>query len=77
MNYQGVGASQWLGGLPLMLGPIGLFYLFQLGFGTVGGYIGLGLLGLIGILLHSVIIDYFSKLYLKKKHELIKNYKNS
>jgi hypothetical protein len=77
MNYQGVGASQWLGGLPLMLGPIGLFYLFQLGFGTVGGYIGLGLLGLIGILFHSVIIEYFAKLYLKKKHELIKNYKNS
>ena len=77
MNYQGVGASQWLAGLPLMLGPIGLFYLFQLGFGTVGGYIGLGLLGLTGITFHSVIIDYFSKLYLKKKHELIKNYKNS
>lgn len=77
MNYQGVGASQWLAGLPMLLGPIGLFYLFKLGFGVVGGYIGLGILGLIGILFHAVIIDYFSKQYLKKKHQLIKNYKNS
>ena len=77
MNYQGVGASQWLAGLPMMLGPICLFYLFKLAFGTVGGYIGLGAMGLTGILFHSVIIDYFSRQYLKKKHELIKNYKNS
>ncbi len=37
MNYQGVGASQWLAGLPMMLGPMGLFYLGKLAFGTVGG----------------------------------------
>ena len=77
MNYQGVGASQWLAGLPMFLGPIGLFYLFKLAFGIVGGYIGLGILGFIGILFHSVVIDYFSKQYLKKKHQLIQNYKNS
>jgi hypothetical protein len=77
MNYQGVGASQWLGGLPLMLGPISLFYLFKLAFGTIGGYVALGTIGLIGILFHSVIIDFFSKQYLKQKHQLIKNYKNS
>ncbi|HZL11549.1 MAG TPA: DUF5687 family protein [Prolixibacteraceae bacterium] len=77
MNYQGVGASQWLAGLPMFLGPIALFYLFKLAFGVVGGYVGLGILGFIGILFHTVIIDYFSKQYLKKKHQLIKNYKNS
>ncbi|MFY9152964.1 MAG: DUF5687 family protein [Prolixibacteraceae bacterium] len=77
MNYQGVGASQWLAGLPMFLGPIGLFYLFKLAFGEVGAYAGLGIVGLIGILFHSVIIEYFSKQYLKKKHQLIKNYKNS
>ena len=77
MNYQGVGASQWLAGLPMLIGPIGLFYLLKLAFGVEGGYMGLGMLGLIGILFHSVIIDYFSKKYLKQKHQLIKNYKNS
>jgi len=77
MNYQGVSATQWLGALPLMLGPISLFYLFKLALGTVGGYAALGTLGFIGILFHSVIIDFFSKQYRKQKHQLIRNYKNS
>lgn len=77
MNYQGVGAAQWLAGLPLMVGPILLFYLFKLAVGVIGAYVGLGTIGLIGILFHTVIIDYFSKQYLKKKHQLIQNYKNS
>ncbi|HEX7584487.1 MAG TPA: DUF5687 family protein [Prolixibacteraceae bacterium] len=77
MNYQGVGASQWLAAFPLMFGPILLYYLFKLAFGQVGGFIGLGSLGFIGILFHSAIIDFFSKQYRKQKHQLIKNYKNS
>jgi hypothetical protein len=77
MNYQGMGASQWLAGLPMLLVPITLFYLFKLAFGVTGGYIGLGIMGFTGILFHSVIIEFFSKQYLKKKHQLIKNYKNS
>lgn len=77
MNYQGVSASQWLGALPLMVGPISLFYLFKLAFGDLGSYIALGTIGFIGILFHSVIIDFFSKQYRKQKHQLIRNYKNS
>lgn len=77
MNYQGMGASQWLGGLPLILGPWLLFYGLKFLIGTNGAYIALGSVGLTGILFHSVIIDFFSKKYLKQKHQLIKNYKNS
>ena len=77
MNYQGVGASQWLAGLPMMLVPMGLFFLSKLAFGTIGGYAVLGTLGFIGILFHSLIIDFFSKQYRKQKHQLIRNYKNS
>jgi hypothetical protein len=77
MNYQGVGASQWLASIPILLLPVGLFFLIKLAFGTIGGYAGLGIIGLIGILFHSLIIDYFAKQYLKKKHQLIANYKNS
>jgi hypothetical protein len=77
MNYQGVGVSQWLAGMPMLLGPIGIFYLLKLAFGTIGGYIGIGTIGLIGILLNPIIIDFFSKQYRKQKHQLIRNYKNS
>ncbi len=77
MNYQGMGVSQWLGGLPMILLPWLLFYGLRMVFGTTGAYIALGSIGLAGIISHSVIIDYFSKKYLKQKHQLIKNYKNS
>ena len=77
MNYQGVGASQWIAGLPMMVVPIGLFYLCKLAFDPIVGYVVLGTLGFIGILFHSVIIDFFSKQYRKQKHQLIRNYKNS
>jgi hypothetical protein len=77
MNYQGVGASQWIAGLPMMLGPMGLFFVTKLVFGAIGGYVVLGTLGFIGILFHSVIIDFFAKQYRKQKHQLIRNYKNS
>ncbi|MGE5449171.1 MAG: DUF5687 family protein [Bacteroidales bacterium] len=77
MNYQGVGASQWLGGLPLLLIPMGLFYLVKTFIDATTGYIVLGSIGLVGIVLHPFIINYFSKEYLKKKHQLISNYKNS
>lgn len=77
MNYQGMGASQWLGGMPMFLIPMGLFYLVKIFSDATTGYIVLGGLGILGIVFHPVIINYFSKEYLKKKHQLINNYKNS
>jgi hypothetical protein len=77
MNYQGFGASQWLAGLPMLISPIGIFYLLKMLFGTIGSYIGIGVIGLTGILFNSFIINFFSKQYRKQKHQLIKNYKNT
>lgn len=76
-NYQGVGAAQWLISLPLFFLPIILFFLFKLVLDFNEAFAALGGIGLIGILLQPVLINYFSKAYLKRKHQLIKNYKNS
>ncbi len=76
-NYQGVGVSQWLMGFPLFAGPILLFSLLKWTAGAAIAFACLGGLGLIGILLQPVLINYFAKAYLNKKHQLIKNYKNS
>ncbi len=76
-NYQGVGASQWLISFPLFFGPVLLFYLVKLVAGAVGGYLVLGLLGLAGFLLQPVLINYFSRAFLKEKYTLIKNFKHS
>ena len=66
MNYQGVGASQWLGSLPLFLIPMGLFYLIKTFLDATMGYMILGSIGLAGIVFHPFIINYFSKQYLKR-----------
>jgi hypothetical protein len=77
MNYQGTGVSQWLAALPIVFGPLLFFYVFNFAFGNIGGYAGIGAIGIAGIVLQPVIVEYFSKRYLKQKHQLIKNYKNS
>lgn len=76
-NYQGVGATQWLMGIPLFAIPILLFTLFKWIGGFVFAFACLGSIGLAGILLQPILINYFAKAYLNKKHQLIKNYKNS
>ncbi len=74
-NYQGVGASQWLISFPILLGPLAVYGILTLLFGTTVAYIILGTLGLTGIILHPRLIDYFTKQYLRRKHKMIAAYK--
>lgn len=77
MNYQGMGAAQWLMSFPLIFGPVLIYYLVKLGLGAYGALLFLGGLGIIGILLQPLLFNYFTKAYLRQKHRLIKDYKNS
>ncbi|MCK5731109.1 MAG: hypothetical protein KAH68_08540, partial [Draconibacterium sp.] len=74
-NYQGMGASQWLITFPILLGPLAVYGVITLLFGNIVAYIVLGTLGLIGIILHPRLLDYFTKQYLKRKHKMISAYK--
>ncbi len=74
-NYQGMGASQWLITFPILFGPLVVYGLLAFAFGNIVAYIVLGGLGLIGIILHPKLIDYFTKEYLKRKHKMIAAYK--
>lgn len=76
-NYQGMGAQQWLITFPILFGPLAVFGLFSLIVGKIGAYLILGGIGLIGIILHPKLIDYFSKKYLIRKHKMIAAYKAS
>ncbi|KXK23766.1 MAG: hypothetical protein UZ12_BCD005002408 [Bacteroidetes bacterium OLB12] len=57
-NYEGVGAAQWVMGIPILIGP----YLFYLPFSWAGyptlGLLAVGIVGLIGIVLRP----YFLKI---------------
>jgi hypothetical protein len=76
-NYQGMSATQWLIAFPILFGPIAVYGLLALVFGKIVAYFILGGLGLIGIILHPRFINYFTKQYLRKKHQMIAAYKNS
>ena len=74
-NYQGTGAAQWLMAFPIIFGPLAVYGILVLLFGNITAYIILGSLGLLGIIFHPRLIDYFTKEYLKRKHKMIAAYK--
>ncbi len=74
-NYQGMSATNWLITFPILFGPLAVFGLFSWALGNVAAYIILGGIGLLGIILHPRLIEYFNKQYLKRKHKMIASYK--
>jgi len=76
-NYQGMGASQWLITFPILFGPLAVYGIITVIFGNIVAYVVLGGLGLIGIILHPRLIDYFTRQYLARKHKMIAAYKKS
>ncbi|WP_296621650.1 DUF5687 family protein [Marivirga sp.] len=71
MNYQGVGAAQFLIGLPVILGPSFIYILFSyLGNNTIGILV-VGITGLIGIFLRKKFFNAISKKLKKDKYKLI------
>ncbi len=76
-NYQGMGATQFLITFPILFGPLAIYGVLSLLFGKTATYFIFGGIGLLGIILHPYLIDYFSKKYLKRKHKMITAYKNS
>lgn len=74
-NYQGMGATQWLIAFPILFGPMAVYGIIALIFSNVVAYFVLGSLGLVGIILHPRLINYFTRQYLKRKHKMISAYK--
>ena len=70
-NYQGTGAVQWLLGFPLLLLPLGFFYLgyklvnFQTGIAT------LIVLGILGFLFHEKLMKVITKKYIEIKYKMV------
>ncbi len=70
-NYQGTGAVQWLVGIPLLLFPVGLFYLpyklinFESGIAILTG------IGILGFLFHEKLMKFITKKYINSKYKMI------
>jgi hypothetical protein len=76
-NYQGMSASTWLISIPIIFGPMAVYGLLSFLIGNIATYLILGGLGLVGIILHPRLIDYFTKQYLIRKHTMIAAYKST
>ncbi len=70
-NYQGTGAVQWLVGIPLLLIPIGFFYLAYKLINFQSGIALLILLGVLGFLFHEKLMKFITKKYIKNKYIMV------
>jgi hypothetical protein len=70
-NYQGTGAVQWLVGIPLLLLPLGIFYLvFKLS-SFESGIAVLVILGVIGFVFHEKLMRFITDKYIDSKYAMI------
>lgn len=70
-NYQGTGAVQWLIGIPLMLFPMGLFWLISWLINFESAVITLLILGFAGIAFHKNLMTMITKKYQESKYKMI------
>jgi hypothetical protein len=70
-NYQGTGAVQWLVGIPLLLLPLGFFYLSYKILNFESGIATLIILGVLGFLFHDKLMKFITKKYIDTKYSMI------
>ena len=74
-NYQGMGATHWLGQLPAFLLPVLVLWACnKLGI-PVAGYLFLALLGISGIVLHKVYLDIVTRQFMKTRYDMAKGFR--
>lgn len=75
LNFEGIGAAQWLMGIPLIASP----YLFYLPFSLMGypvlGLISVGMAGVIGIVFQKINIDFTTLRLSNRRHLMASNFR--
>lgn len=74
-NYQGMGASNWLGMLPAMLIPILLFAAFNYFGLKYMGIVSISVLGIIGLLFNKSIMSILLKQFEKRKYIMAEGFR--
>lgn len=75
LNYEGAGAAQWLIGIPFLFVPIIIYAPFSLmGYKELGVFT-VGLIGLIGIILHKKMIDFTYKRFLDRRYTIASSFR--
>ena len=75
MNWEGVGASQFLLIIPIMVLPMLIYWLFSLWGGMYTGLAAIAILGLIGILLKDPILNALARQFERRKYIMTSSFK--
>ena len=75
MNYQGTGAAQWIVGFPLLLIPIGLWFMVYKFSNQHLATIVLSLIGVLGLIFRSHFIKKIVISYQKRKYSTLQGFK--
>lgn len=71
MNYQGVGAAQFVVGIPLILGPIAVYSAFSALWNNQIGILAIAIAGLIGLVFRKAFFNAIAKKLKRDKYKLI------
>ncbi len=74
-NYQGVGASQFLVMLPLLLAPVLLYLLFSIYLDRIAAVSILGLIGVIGLLFHKTLMKQVVERFERRKYRIAEGFR--
>lgn len=77
MNYQGVGAKQFLIAVPVLLLPALIYLPFGIFVGQDAGLIAIGGIGLLGILLRKYILRLIEKAFVQRKYQLAEGFRQN
>ncbi len=75
MNFQGIGALQWLQSLLISFGPVGVFYLLNKFVGFWAAIICISALGITGLALNEVIINWLVGQFNIRKHKILEGFR--
>lgn len=74
-NYQGMGASQWLISIPLILMPMLIWGAMMFVFSVSTANIILIVLGCVGMLLTPLIVKAVASLYVERRYKMVEGFK--
>lgn len=75
MNWEGVGASQFLLIIPIMVLPMAIYWVFSLWGGIYVGLGAISVIGIIGIMLKDPIMNLLARQFEKRKYIMTSSFK--
>ncbi len=76
MNFQGIGAIQWLQSLAISFGPAVLFYVLNRFIGFWTAVLGISGLGLAGLIFHQQLISWLAAQFHLRKHKILEGFRD-